>query len=78
MKKGRPCKEITMKKHNLQIELAPSEREELVRLRAETEYLRAENEAIKKSIALRQEKEAVRLKAKKQQSLRNSEKRDTN
>ena len=67
-----------MKKHNLQIELAPSEREELVRLRAETEYLRAENEAIKKSIALRQEKEAVRLKAKKQQSLRNSEKRDTN
>ena len=67
-----------MKKDNLQIELAPSEREELVRLRAETEYLRAENEAIKKSIALRQEKEAVRLKAKKQQSLRNSEKRDTN
>ena len=67
-----------MKKDNLQIELAPSEREELVRLRAETEYLRAENDAIKKSIALRQEKEAVRLKAKKQQSLRNSEKRDTN
>ena len=78
MKKGRPCKEIPMKKDNLQIELAPSEREELIRLRAETEYLRAENEAIKKSIALRQEKEAVRLKAKKQQSLRNSEKRDTN
>ena len=67
-----------MKKDNLQIELATSEREELVRLRAETEYLRAENEAIKKSIALRQEKEAVRLKAKKHQALRNSEKRYTN
>ena len=71
MKKGRPCKEIPMKKENLQEELTPSEREELIRLRAETEYLRTENEAIKKSIALRQEKEAARLKAKKQQSLKN-------
>ena len=78
MKKGRPCKEIPMKKDNLQIELAPSEREELIRLRAETEYLRAENEAIKKSIALRQEKEAARLKAKKQQSLKRLGKKDLN
>ena len=67
-----------MKKDNLQIELTPSEREELIRLRAETEYLRTENEAIKKSIALRQEKEAALLKAKKQQSLKNSEKTDSN
>ena len=78
MKKGRPCKEIHMKKDNLQIELTPSEREELIRLRAETEYLRTENEAIKKSIALRQEKEAARLKAKKQQSLKNLGKEDLN
>ena len=67
-----------MEKDDLSTQLSPSEREELIRLRIETEYLRTENEAIKKLIALRREKEAVRLKAKKQQSLRNSEKRDTN
>ena len=78
MKKGRPCKEKPMKKDDLSTQLSPSEREELIRLRIETEYLRTENEAIKKLIALRREKEAVRLKAKKQQSLKNSEKRDTN
>ena len=33
MKKGRPCKEKTMKKDNLPTELNPSEREELIRLR---------------------------------------------
>ncbi|WP_312427846.1 hypothetical protein [Lacrimispora sp.] len=65
-----------MKKDNKPKELSPSEREELIRLRAETEYLKAENESIKKSIALRREKEAAQLKAKKQQSLRNSEKKD--
>ena len=35
-------------------------------------------EVIKKEIALREEKEAVRLKAKKQQSLKNSEEMDSN
>ena len=54
-----------------------SEYEELIRLRAENEYMKAEIELIKKEIALREEKEAARLKAKKQQSLKNSVKRDT-
>ena len=66
-----------LKKDNLPTELTPSEREELIRLRIETEYLRTENEAIKKLIALRQEKEAAQLKAKKQQSLKNFERKDT-
>ena len=76
LKKGRHSKEPLMKKDNKLKELSPSEREELIRLRAETQYLKAENEAIKKSIALRREKEAAQLKAKKQQSFRNSEKKD--
>ena len=58
--------------------LTESEREELIRLRAENEYIKAENEVIKKRIALRQEKWAAQLKAKKQQSSRNSTKKDTN
>ncbi|CVI64904.1 hypothetical protein NDGK_00003 [Clostridiales bacterium CHKCI001] len=56
-----------MKKDSISKELTPSEREELIRLRAETEYLKAENAAIKKLIALRREKEPAQLKAKKQQ-----------
>ena len=44
----------------------------------ENEYIKAENEVIKKRIALRQEKWAAQLKAKKQQSSKNSEKKDTN
>ena len=55
-----------------------SEYEELIRLRAENAYMKAEIEVIKKEIALREEKEAARLKAKKQQSSRNSEKTDSN
>ena len=54
------------------------EREELIRLRAEIEYIKAENEVIKKEIALREEKEAARLKAKKQQLLKSSVKKDIN
>ena len=46
-------------------ELKESEYEELVRLRAENAYIKAEHEVIKKEIALREEKEAARLKAKK-------------
>ena len=57
--------------------LNESEYEELIRLRAEIKYMKAEVEVIKKEIALREEKEAARLKAKKQQSLKNSEKKDT-
>ena len=47
-------------------ELKESEYEELVRLRAENACIKAENEVIKKEIALREEKEAARFKAKKQ------------
>ena len=60
------------------LEEEESEYEELIRLRAENEYIKAENEVIKKRIALRQEKEAARLKAKKQQSSKSSEKKDIN
>ena len=78
MKKGRPRKEATMKKKTNPRPLTESEREELIRLRAENEYIKAENEVIKKRIALRQEKWAARLKVKKQQSSKNSEKMDSN
>ena len=80
MRKGRPPKEPQMKKinYNNPKKLNESEYEELVRLRAENAYIKAEIEVIKKEIALREEKEAARLKAKKQQSSRNSEKKDTN
>ena len=79
-KKGRPARKLDMKKinYNNPRKLEESEYEELVRLRAENEYIKAEIEVIKKEIALREEKEAARLKAKKQQSSRNSEKTDSN
>ena len=79
-KKGRPSKNPKMKKKTT-IEPKPlteSEREELIRLRAENEYIKTENEVIKKLIALREEKQAALLKAKKQQSSKNSAKKDTN
>ena len=75
-RKGRPPKEAPMKKKAVPAELTPSEREELIRLRAENEYLKAENEVIKKRIALRREKWAEELKAKKQRSSKGSEKTD--
>ena len=79
-KKGRKSKNPDMQKRNLYNprKLEESEYEELIRLRAENEYIKAENEVIKKRIALRQEKEAARLKAKKQQSSKNSVKKDIN
>ena len=52
--------------------------EELIRLRSENEYIRAEIEVIKKEIALREEKEAALHKAKKQQLSKNLEKKYTN
>ena len=57
--------------------LDETEREELIRLRAENEYIKAEIEVIKKEIALREEKQAALLKAKKQRSSKNSVKKDT-
>ena len=79
-KKGRKSKNPDMKKRNIHNprKLEESEYEELIRLRAENEYIKAENEVIKKQIALRHEKWAAQLKAKKQQSSKNSEKKDTN
>ena len=47
-KKGRPPKEPQMKKNINPAPLTESEREELIRLRAENEYIKAENEVIKK------------------------------
>ena len=78
MKAGRAPKESQMKKlnYNNPRKLEESEYEELVRLRAENEYIKAEIEVIKKEIALREEKEAARLKAKKQRSSKNSERTD--
>lgn len=80
MKKGRRPKDPEMKKINFNNprKLEESEYEELIRLRAENEYIKAENAIIKKEIALREEKEAARLKAKKQRSSKSSGKKDTN
>ncbi len=75
-RKGRPPKEPQMKKKIVPAELTPSEREEMIRLKARIEYLEAENAVIKKEIALREEKWAAQLKAKKQRSSKNSEKKD--
>lgn len=46
-RKGRSPKEAPMKKKVEPAELTPSEREELIQLRARVEYLEAENEVIK-------------------------------
>ena len=75
-RKGRPPKEPQMKKKTEPAELTPSEREEMIRLKARIEYLEAENAVIKKEIALREEKWAAQLKAKKQRSSKNSVKKD--
>ena len=79
-KKGRKSNNTDMKKVGTRKPPKPneSEYEELIRLRAENEYMKSEIEVIKKEIALREEKEAAQLKAKKQQSLKNSDPRDIN
>ena len=74
-RKGRPPKEPDMKKKVVPAELTPSEREEIIRLRAENERMRAEIAVIKKEIALREERYAAQLKAKKQRSSKNSVKK---
>ena len=84
-KKGRPRKVPIMKENSSPKPLKESEREELIRLRAENKFIKTEienikeeKEIIKKLIALRREKWAVQLKAKKQQSSKNLEKKDIN
>jgi len=78
--KGRKAKDSNMKKVGTRKPRKPneSEYEELIRLRAENEYMKAEIAVIKKEIALREEKEAARLKAKKQRSSKNSAQKDSN
>ena len=78
-KKGRKSENPEMKKLNINNprKLEESEYEELIRLRAENEYIKAEIEVIKKEIALREEKQAALLKAKKQQLSKNFAKKDT-
>lgn len=72
-KKGRKRKNSDMKKTGIskQPKIKESEYEELIRLRSENEYMKAEIEIIKKEIALREEKEAARLKARKQRLSKN-------
>ena len=77
-RKGRPPKEPAMKKQIVPAELTPSEREEMIRLRAENERLRAEITVVKKEIALREERCAAQLKAKKLRSSKNSANMNTN
>ena len=78
-KKGRPRKNPDMSKKKIaQRDLKESELEELIRLRERCEYLEAQAEVLKKSIALRKEKEAAQLKAKKQRLSKNLENKDTN
>ena len=79
-KKGRPAKEPKMKKISINNpeRREETEHEELIRLRAEVARIKAENAVIKKEIALREERQAALLKAKKQQSSRHSAKKGTN
>ena len=67
-----------MKKQIVPAELTPSERKEMIRLRAENERLRAEIAVVKKEIALREERCATQLKAKKLRSSKNSANMNTN
>ena len=78
-RKGRKSENSNMRKIGTRKPPKPneSEYEELIRLRAENEYMRAEIEVIKKEIALREERQAALLKAKKQRSSKNSVKKDT-
>ena len=76
-KKGRKPKNPDMKKVGTRKppKLNESEYEELIRLRTENEYMKAEIAVIKKEIALREEKEAAQLKAKKQRLSKSSDQR---
>ena len=77
-KRGRQSKKLDMKKKDTNMtKLEESEYEELVRLRAENEQIKTEIEVLKKEMALREEKWDEQLKAKKQKSSRNLEKKDT-
>ena len=65
-KKGRPTKQIVMKKKTKKSKLSISEQEELKLLRERNEYLEMENEYLKKLDALVSKREAAEAKVKKQ------------
>ena len=65
-KKGRPTKQIVMKKKTKKSKLSVSEQEELKLLRERNEYLEMENEYLKKLDALVSKREAAEARAKKQ------------
>ena len=65
-KKGRPTKQIVIKKKNKITKLSVSEQEELKNLRERNEYLEMENEYLKKLDALVSKREAAETRAKKQ------------
>ena len=65
-KKGRPIKQIVMKKKTKKSKLSVSEQEELKLLRERNEYLEMENEYLKKLDALVSKREAAEARAKKQ------------
>lgn len=75
-KRGRRPKEIALNEKTTP--LTESEREELIRLRAESARIKTEIAAIKKEIALREEQGKARLKAKRQRLQKNSKTPDTN
>lgn len=78
LKKGRKPKDPVMKKEEKTKNLTKSEKEELVILRRQNEYLRAENAYLKKLRALIVQKQAESsVKAKKQPLSEDSEKKDT-
>ena len=79
LKKGRKPKGPVMSKEDKPKELTKSEKEELILLRKQNEYLRAENAYLKKLRALIVQKKAERsVKAKGRRSLKGSAKKDTN
>lgn len=77
-KKGKRPKEFTVNENKDLTPLTESEREELIRLRAESARMKTEIAAIKKEIALREEQGKARLKAKKQRLSKNSKTPGTN
>ena len=78
LKKGRKPKGPVMKDDNKPKDLTKSEKEELILLRRQNEYLKAENAYLKKLRALIVQKKAEStLKAKKEGSSKDSAKKDT-
>lgn len=65
-RRGRPTKEIVMKKKTKKLKLSVSEQEELKLLRERNEYLEMENEYLKKLDTLVSKREAAEAKVKKQ------------